>query len=159
MTDRVDDFLTAIRVDDIRVTRLRYALERCEQETTLKGIAYDREKVQTSPEDPMVMLAERRERAYDDLMQAIEQRNIDRAKVAKAFEHLDKIHCEIMTAYYLSGTPMEAIAGVLHYSVSSVYTGAAGILKDSKNSKTRWHILISCHSTEGMDRMPSPHRR
>lgn len=121
MTDRVDDFLTAIRVDDIRVTRLRYELERCEQETTLKGIAYDREKVQTSPEDPMAMLAERREKAYDDLMQAIEQRSKDRAEVARAFACLDKIHCEIMTAYYLSDTPMEAIAGTLHYSVSSVY--------------------------------------
>ena len=121
MTDRVDDFLTAIRVGDIRVTRLRYELERCEQETTLKGIAYGREKVQTSPEDPMAMLAERREKAYDDLMQAIDKQRVDRAKAALAFAYLDQTHCEIMTAYYLSNTPMEAIAGALHYSVSSVY--------------------------------------
>lgn len=121
MTDRVDDFLTAIRVDDIRVTRLRYELERCEQETTLKGIAYDREKVQTSPEDPMAMLAARREKAYDDLMQAIDKQRVDRAKAALAFAYLDQIHCEIMTACYLSNTPIKAIAGALHYSVSSVY--------------------------------------
>lgn len=121
MTDRVDDFLTTIRVDDIKVTRLRYELEKCEQETTLKGIAYDREKVQTSPEDPMAMLAARREKAYDDLMQAIDKRRVDKAKAALAFAYLDQIHCEIMTAYYLSNTPMEAIAGALHYSVSSVY--------------------------------------
>lgn len=114
----------------------RLGLRREELITKLlpKAITYDKDRVQTTPEDRVaVVMAE-----VDELDRKIEELKRQRfeaiQEIAGEIDLLeDSRERTILDAYYLSGEPMESIAEYAHYSLSHTYAlrrrGVQNIIK------------------------------
>lgn len=106
--------------DDIH----RLELRREELVTKLlpKAITYDKDRVQTTPEDRVaVVMAE-----VDELDRKIEALKCKRFEaIQEITQDLDQLEDSrerlILDAYYLSGQSMESIADYLNYSLSHTY--------------------------------------
>lgn len=106
--------------DDIH----RLNLRREEMITSLlpKAITYDKDRVQTTPEDRVaIVMAEVDE--LDRKIEALKYRRFEAIReIAQDIDLLeDSRERAIIDAYYLTGEPMEKIAEYLNYSLSHVY--------------------------------------
>lgn len=134
MTDKLYTFLhrpmwtkAKIRTKEAQIDDLRLMM--------LPGaIRYDKDKVQSTPSDPMSEYAERLSELDADIRKLKRQYLREQKEVVKYISMLpDPNETEVLTARYISGMRFEDIAKQCHVSEPTVY---------------RWHRVGINHMTE-----------
>lgn len=116
------DYLMQSRRIELRIKRLNLQIEELESCLLPQGIRYDKDKVQTSPEDQLSRIAARileLEKRRDQLLR-------ERALLLLEIQDMiDRIESElerlILEAYYLSRVSMRDIAEMIPCSIQHAY--------------------------------------
>ncbi len=109
------------------------------------AIRYDKDAVQSSPQDPMLAFAEKMDELNRQL-EGLESKYINEYQtVEKLIEPLDTKHKGVLTLKYLAGFKPEEIANKLSYAESYVYKlqrEAIQILEDSKEDSKSQQMIV-----------------
>lgn len=122
MKDEVYEFLTMPKKTKLQIRSKQMQIEDLRLQMLPGAIRYDKDIVQSSPEDPMMKFIVR----VDELERAIEglkQRYVDEQKmISEAIEMLED-ECEqvVLIGRYVSGDSYDEIAAELFLSVDRVF--------------------------------------
>ena len=116
------EYLGCIRAIDRRIQRLTLWHDELESSLLPSGIRYDRDIVQTSPEDKFSEIASR----VVDLEKEIRQLQLEKSRwiysVGMAIEQLeDEAEKTVLSAFYIGRLPMTDVAELIHYGLSRTY--------------------------------------
>lgn len=116
------EFLNKIRLLDRRIRRMEIWHDEMESCLLPGGIRYDKDPVQTSPEDKMSEIAGR----VVDLERDIRNLQLEKSRVTyevgMAIEQLDdEDEKTVLSAFYIGRMPMVDVAEIIHYSLSRSY--------------------------------------
>lgn len=116
------DYMMQIRRIELRIKRLTLQIQELESCLLPQGIRYDKDKVQTSPEDTLSRIASRiivLEKLRDDL---VHDRVELMLEITDALDQLDSEQEKVvLEAYFLSRMSMTEIADMISYSVRQTY--------------------------------------
>ena len=112
------DFLMQIRRKEIIIRRKEMQRDELRDCLLPGAVRYDRDKVQSSPTDKMADVMAR----VDELDREIEQLKLEKAQaiieISDVIEKLDNDKEKaVLTAFYIKAASMEAVAGIVCYSV------------------------------------------
>lgn len=115
-------FLNSIRHIEAEIIKLQIRHDELQSCLLPKAITYDKDSVQTSPEDPMLRIAS----DVVDLERQIQQLKTTKAKrvveVSGAINQLtDDNEQIILLGFYVGRLPARKIAELTHYSLSGVF--------------------------------------
>nr|DAE46731.1 MAG TPA: Protein of unknown function (DUF1492) [Caudoviricetes sp.] len=116
------DFLMQIRRKEIIIRRKEMQRDELRDCLLPGAVRYDRDKVQSSPTDKMADVMAR----VDELDREIEQLKLEKAQaiieISDIIEKLDNDKEKaVLTAFYIKAASMEAVAGIVCYSVRHTY--------------------------------------
>lgn len=116
------DFLMQIRRKEIIIRRKEMQRDELRDCLLPGAVRYDRDKVQSSPTDKMADVMAR----VDELDREIEQLKLEKAQaiieISDVIEKLDNDKEKaVLTAFYIKAASMEAVAGIVCYSVRHTY--------------------------------------
>ena len=122
MKDEVYEFLTMPKKTKLQIRSKQMQIEDLRLQMLPGAVRYDKDIVQSSPEDPMMKFIVR----VDELERAIEglkQRYVDEQKlISEAIEMLeDKREQVVLIGRYVSGDSYDEIAAELSLSVDRVF--------------------------------------
>ena len=122
MKDEVYEFLTMPKKTKLQIRSKQMQIEDLRLQMLPGAVRYDKDIVQSSPEDPMMKFIVR----VDELERAIEglkQRYVDEQKlISEAIEMLeDKREQVVLIGRYVSGDSYDGIAAELFLSVDRVF--------------------------------------
>ena len=120
MNDSTYMFLNSIRFIDTRIKRLqakRYQLEVCLLPT---GIRYDKDRVQTSPEDTITKICAEIAQIDADIATLTEQRYRQVVEVDRVLGLLKDNEQTVLILRYVQRIPVKEIAKNLQYSVDNI---------------------------------------
>ena len=122
MKDEVYEFLTMPKKTKLQIRSKQMQIEDLRLQMLPGAVRYDKDTVQSSPEDPMMKFIVR----VDELERAIEglkQRYVDEQKlISEAIEMLeDKREQVVLIGRYVSGDSYDEIAAELFLSVDRVF--------------------------------------
>lgn len=116
------DFLMQIRRKEIIIRRKEMQRDELRACLLPGAVRYDRDKVQSTPTDKMADVIVR----VDELDREIEQLKLEKAQaiieISDVIEKLDNDKEKaVLTAFYIKAASMEAVAGIVCYSVRHTY--------------------------------------
>lgn len=117
----VHDILTAPRRTKRRIAVTKAQMERLRVMMLPGAIRYDKENVQSSPTDPMLVFAEKMDDLTNDVKQLELQYMQQYEKVELMANGLDDAHRDVLKLRYLAEYKPPEIAVELNYSESTVY--------------------------------------
>lgn len=120
--DETYDFLMQIRRKEIIIRRKEMQRDELRACLVPGAIRYDRDRVQSTPTDKMADVIAR----VDELDREIEQLKLEKAQaiieISDVIEKLDNDKEKaVLTAFYIKAASMEAVAGIVCYSVRHTY--------------------------------------
>ena len=116
------DFLMQIRRKEIIIRRKEMQRDELRACLLPGAVRYDRDKVQSTPTDKMSDVMAR----VDELDREIERLKLEKAQaiieISDVIEKLDNDKEKaVLTAFYIKAVSMEAVAGIVCYSVRHTY--------------------------------------
>lgn len=116
------DFLMQIRRKEIIIRRKEMQRDELRACLLPGAVRYDRDKVQSTPTDKMSDVMAR----VDELDREIERLKLEKAQaiieISDVIEKLDNDKEKaVLTAFYIKAASMEAVAGIVCYSVRHTY--------------------------------------
>lgn len=116
------DYMMRPRRLELRIRRVCLQIEELESCLLPQGIRYDRDKVQTSPEDQLSKVAAR----ILELEKVRDQMIHERALlILEVQDNIDTLDSEperlVLEAYFLSRMSMVSIAEMMHYSLRQTF--------------------------------------
>lgn len=116
------DFLMQIRRKVIIIRRKEMQRDELRDCLLPGAVRYDRDKVQSSPTDKMADVMAR----VDELDREIEQLKLEKAQaIIEISDVIEKLENDkekaVLTAFYIKAASMEAVAGIICYSVRHTY--------------------------------------
>lgn len=116
------DFLMQIRRKEIIIRRKEMQRDELRACLLPRAVRYDKDRVQSSPTDSMADVLAR----VDELDREIEQMKLEKAQaiieISDVIEKLDNDKEKaVLTAFYIKAASMEAVAGIVCYSVRHTY--------------------------------------
>ena len=132
------EYMMQVRRIELRIRRISLQIEELESSLLPQGIRYDKDKVQTSPEDTLSKIAGRISDLEKQRTQLVWERRLLLLEIQDALDRLDNEQEQIvLEAYYLSRMSMREIADMISYSVRQAYTfRKRGIEKIANFAKT-----------------------
>lgn len=132
------EYMMQVRRIELRIRRITLQIEELESSLLPQGIRYDKDKVQTSPEDTLYKIAGKISDLEKLRTQLVRERRLLLLEIQDALDRLDNENEQIvLEAYYLSRMSMREIAEMISYSVRQVYTfRKRGIEKIANFAKT-----------------------
>lgn len=120
--DETYDFLMQIRRKGIIIRRKETQRDELRACLLPGAIRYDRDRVQSTPTDKMADVIAR----VDELDREIERLKLEKAQaiieISDVIEKLDNDKEKaVLTAFYIKAASMEAVAGIVCYSVRHTY--------------------------------------
>lgn len=120
--DETYDFLMQIRRKEIIIRRKEMQRDELRACLLPGAIRYDRDRVQSTPIDKMADVIAR----VDELDREIERLKLEKAQaiieISDVIEKLDNDKEKaVLTAFYIKAASMEAVAGIVCYSVRHTY--------------------------------------
>ena len=117
------EYMMQVRRIELRIRRISLQIEELESSLLPQGIRYDKDKVQTSPEDTLSKIAGKIMELDKERTQLSRERALLLMEIQDALDRLDNENEQIvLEAYYLSRMSMREIAEMISYSVRQVYT-------------------------------------
>ena len=117
------EYMMQVRRIELRIRRISLQIEELESSLLPQGIRYDKDKVQTSPEDTLSKIAGRISDLEKQRTQLVRERRLLLLEIQDALDRLDNEQEQIvLEAYYLSRMSMREIAEMISYSVRQAYT-------------------------------------
>lgn len=131
-------FLNSARVLHWRYLRLKSKHDELERCLYPAGIRYDRDKVQTSPDDAISKIVAEINALEIEMEQVKQSRSEQIIKIDKAIKSLDsEVHETVLIRRFIGRKPVSEIAREMGYAESTIYKfmdeGADRILKNIKN--------------------------
>lgn len=116
------DFLMQIRRKEIIIRRKEMQRDELRACLLPGAIRYDRDKVQSTPTDKMADIIVR----VDELDREIERLKLEKAQaIIEISDVIEKLGNDkekaVLTAFYIKAASMEAVAGIVCYSVRHTY--------------------------------------
>ena len=116
------DYMMRPRRLELRIRRVCLQIEELESCLLPQGIRYDRDKVQTSPEDQLSKVAARILELEKVRDQMIRERALLILEVQDSIDTLDsEPERLVLEAYFLSRMSMVSIAEMMHYSLRQTF--------------------------------------
>lgn len=117
------EYMMQVRRIELRIRRITLQIEELESCLLPQGIRYDKDKVQTSPEDTLSKVAAKILALEKLRTQLTRERALLLLEIQDALDQLESEQDRIvLEAYYLSRMTMRDIAEMINYSIRSVYT-------------------------------------
>lgn len=117
------EYMMQVRRIELRIRRITLQIEELESCLLPQGIRYDKDKVQTSPEDTLSKVAAKILALEKLRTQLTRERALLLLEIQGALDQLESEQERIvLEAYYLSRMTMRDIAEMINYSIRSVYT-------------------------------------
>lgn len=117
------EYMMQVRRIELRIRRITLQIEELESCLLPQGIRYDKDKVQTSPEDTLSKVAAKILELEKLRTQLTRERALLLLEIQDALDQLESEQERIvLEAYYLSRMTMRDIAEMINYSIRSVYT-------------------------------------
>lgn len=117
------EYMMQVRRIELRIRRITLQIEELESCLLPQGIRYDKDKVQTSPEDTLSKVAAKILALEKLRTQLTRERALLLLEIQDALDQLESEQERIvLEAYYLSRMTMRDIAEMINYSIRSVYT-------------------------------------
>lgn len=135
------EYMMQVRRIELRIRRITLQIEELESSLLPQGIRYDKDKVQTSPEDTLSKIAGRISDLEKQRTQLVRERRLLLLEIQDALDQLTSEQEQIvLEAYYLSRMSMMEISEMINYSIAQTYRfRARGLrnlrIKDDKNDK------------------------
>lgn len=132
------EYMMQVRRIELRIRRISLQIEELESSLLPQGIRYDKDKVQTSPEDTLSKIAGKISDLEKHRTQLVRERRLLLLEIQDVLDRLDNEQEQIvLEAYYLSRMSMREIAEMISYSVRQTYTfRKRGIEKIAHIAKT-----------------------
>lgn len=116
------EYMMQVRRIELRIRRITLQIEELEASLLPQGIRYDKDKVQTSPEDTLSKITAKISVLEKLRTQLVWERRLLLLEIQDALDRLDNENEQIvLEAYYLSRMSMREIAEMINYSVSYTY--------------------------------------
>lgn len=107
---------------ELRIRRVCLQIEELESCLLPQGIRYDKDKVQTSPEDTRAKIAGKISDLEKLRTQLVRERSLLLLEIQDALDRLDNEQEQIvLEAYYLSRMSMREISDMIGYSIRQAY--------------------------------------
>ena len=122
MKDEVYEFLTMPKKTKLQIRSKQMQIEDLRLQMLPGAVRYDKDTVQSSPEDPMMKFIVRVDELERDI-EGLKQRYVDEQKmISEAIEMLeDKREQVVLIGRYVSGDSYDEIAAELFISVDRVF--------------------------------------
>lgn len=122
MKDEVYEFLTMPKKTKLQIRSKQMQIEDLRLQMLPGAIRYDKDSIQSSPEDPMLKFIVRVDELERDI-EGLKQRYVDEQKlISEAIEMLeDKREQVVLIGRYVSGDSYDEIAAELSLSVDRVF--------------------------------------
>lgn len=121
---RTKDYLYSIKYESKELDRMNDKIMEAELTLLPSAIRYDADKVQTSPDDPMLRVIAEVAHLKGDLAVRVERLTKRRRKAYDMIDELeDSRHRVVLQEFFLGDwrVTMEDVADTMHYSVREVY--------------------------------------
>ena len=116
------EYMRQVRQIELRIRRLTLQIEELESCLLPQGIRYDRDKVQTSPEDVLPKIAGKIQELEKQRTQLARERALLLLEIQDALDQLESEPERIvLEAYYLSRMSMREISDMIGYSIRQAY--------------------------------------
>lgn len=116
------EYMRQVRQIELKIRRLTLQIEELEGCLLPQGIRYDRDKVQTSPEDVLPKIAGKIQELEKQRTQLARERALLLLEIQDALDQLESEPERIvLEAYYLSRMSMREISDMIGYSIRQAY--------------------------------------
>lgn len=116
------EYMRQVRQIELKIRRLTLQIEELESCLLPQGIRYDRDKVQTSPEDVLPKIAGKIQELEKQRTQLSRERALLLLEIQDALDQLESEPERIvLEAYYLSRMSMREISEMIGYSIRQAY--------------------------------------
>ena len=116
------EYMRQVRQIELRIRRLTLQIEELESCLLPQGIRYDRDKVQTSPEDTLSRITGKIMELEKERTQLSRERALLLLEIQDALDQLESEPERIvLEAYYLSRMSMREISDMIGYSIRQAY--------------------------------------
>lgn len=116
------EYMRQVRQIELRIRRITLQIEELESCLLPQGIRYDRDKVQTSPEDVLPKIAGKIQELEKQRTQLARERALLLLEIQDALDQLESEPERIvLEAYYLSRMSMREISEMIGYSIRQAY--------------------------------------
>lgn len=116
------EYMRQVRQIELKIRRLTLQIEELESCLLPQGIRYDRDKVQTSPEDVLPKIAGKIQELEKQRTQLARERALLLLEIQDALDQLESEPERIvLEAYYLSRMSMREISDMIGYSIRQAY--------------------------------------
>lgn len=131
------EYMRQVRQIELKIQRLTMQIEELESCLLPQGICYDRDKVQTSPEDVLPKIAGKIQELEKQRTQLARERALLLLEIQDALDQLESEPERIvLEAYYLSRMSMREISDMIGYSIRQAYRlRTAGLQKLARIAK------------------------
>ena len=140
MNKQAYDFLNSARVLHWQWLRLKAKHDELESCLLPAAIRYDKDKVQTSPEDPMAKIMSEISELEKEMVKVQHRKFVQIEKIGRALNALDSDEDRTaLTMRYINRIPVTAIAEAMGYAEPTIYKfmnqGGEHIVKSIRNIK------------------------
>lgn len=140
MNKQAYDFLNSARVLHWQWLRLKAKHDELESCLLPAAIRYDKDKVQTSPEDPMAKIMSEISELEKEMVKVQHRKFVQIEKIGRALNALDSDEERTaLTMRYINRIPVTAIAEAMGYAEPTIYKfmnqGGEHIVKSIRNIK------------------------
>lgn len=140
MNKQAYDFLNSARVLHWQWLRLKAKHDELESCLLPAAIRYDKDKVQTSPEDPMAKIVSEISELEKEMVKVQHRKFVQIEKIGRALNALDSDEERTaLTMRYINRIPVTAIAEAMGYAEPTIYKfmnqGGEHIVKSIRNIK------------------------
>ena len=116
------EYMRQVRQIELKIRRLTLQIEELESCLLPQGIRYDRDKVQTSPEDTLSRITGKIMELEKERTQLSRERALLLLEIQDALDQLESEPERIvLEAYYLSRMSMREISEMIGYSIRQAY--------------------------------------
>ena len=143
------EYMMQVRRIELRIRRITLQIEELESSLLPQGIRYDKDKVQTSPEDTLSKIAGKISDLEKLRTQLVRERRLLLLEIQDVLDQLENEQEQIvLEAYYLSRMSMMEISEMISYSIAQTYRFRARGLrnirfKDEKNDNSSGAKIVS----------------
>ena len=124
------EYMMQVRRIELRIRRISLQIEELESSLLPQGIRYDKDKVQTSPEDTLSKIAGKISDLEKLRTQLVRERRLLLLEIQDVLDQLENEQEQIvLEAYYLSRMSMMEISEMISYSIAQTYRFRARFMR------------------------------